>query len=147
MNEHTLKVLEYPNLLEQIQSYAMSESGRQLIAKFKPQTTLKRAFQMTDLFKSLLDLRNSETELPEAEFFSPEVILVKLKPKGAILDLLEIHVLRRLLEISERVRKFVTRDGFNDNESFQKLSAGLYNYSETLEYFDTLFDDKGDVKD
>lgn len=147
MNEHTLKVLEYPNLLEQIQSYAMSESGRQLIAKFKPQTTVKRAFQMTDLFKSLLDLRNSETELPEAEFFSPEVILVKLKPKGAILDLLEIHVLRRLLEISERVRKFVTRDGFNDNESFQKLSAGLYNYSETLEYFDTLFDDKGDVKD
>ena len=147
MNDHTLTVLEFPQLLKQIQGYAMSESGKDLIAKFKPQTVQKRAFQMTELYKEVLKLRNSDVELPEAEFFSPEVILVKLAPEGAILDLLEIHVLARLMKISDSVRKFLTRDNFNNILPFQKLSAGLYNYSGILKSFETVFDEKGDIKD
>ena len=147
MNEHTLKVLEFPQLLEQIQGYALSDSAQDLIAKFKPQPTVKRAFQMTELYKSLLNLRNENIDLPEAEFFSPEVILVKLAPEGAILDLLEIHVLAKLMKISDEVRKFLTRDSFSENKSFQKLAFGLYNYSEVLKHFDTLFDEAGDIKD
>jgi len=147
MNDHTLKVLEFPQLLKQIQGFAMSDSGKDLIAKFKPQTVQKRAFQMTDLYKSILKLRNSEVELPEAEFFSPEVILVKLAPEGAILELLEIHVLARLMKTSDTVRKFLTRDNFNDIEPFNKLSAGLYNYTDILKSFELIFDEKGDIKD
>ena len=147
MNDHTLKVLEFPQLLKQIQGFAMSESGKDLIAKFKPQTLQKRAFQMTDLYKAMQKLRNSELELPEAEFYSPEVILVKLAPEGATLELLEIHVLARLMKISDSVRKFLTRDNFNGIEAFQKLAAGLYNYTDILETFENIFDEKGDIKD
>ena len=147
MNDHTLKVLEFPQLLKQIQGFAMSESGKDLIAKFKPQTVQRRAFQMTELYKAVLKLRNSEVDLPEAEFFSPEVILVKLAPEGASLELLEIHVLARLMKISDTVRKFLSRDNFSNIDPFQKLAAGLFNYTEILESFDKVFDEKGDIKD
>ncbi|MCM8540280.1 MAG: hypothetical protein NE328_08395, partial [Lentisphaeraceae bacterium] len=147
MNDHTLKVLEFPKLLEQIQGYALSDSGKALIAKFKPQVKPHLAFQMTDLYKSLLTLRLDNIELPEAEFFSPEVIMVKLAPEGAVLDLLEIHVLSRLMKTSDNVRRFLTRENFSGNKAFQKLSFGLYNYTDILGEFELLFDEKGDIKD
>lgn len=147
MNDHTLKVLEFPQLLKQIQAFALSDSGKDLIAKFKPQVKPRQAFQMRDLYKSLVKLRLENIELPDAEFFSPEVIMVKLAPEGAILDLLEIHVIAKLMKTSDSIRKFLTRESFKENKAFQKLAFGLYNYTELLTGFDALFDEKGDIKD
>ena len=147
MNNHTFNVLEYSQFLSVLQQYAKSEPGKLRIAKLKPQTLQKKAFSMQELYESMVKVRESHDELPEADFYSPEPVLKKMAPEGSILDELEIHVLARLMKIATSVRKFINRDVFKENQPFQKMCIGLGNFDETLEEFEELFDDKGYVRD
>ena len=147
MNNHTLQVLEFNELNTLIQKYACSDSGRQRLAKIRPMSSPKRAFQMTPLFKSMLTLRNENEKLPEADFYSPETILIALAPEKAQIDSLEIHVLARLMKISDNVKRFLSRDSFSQDKALGKLAAGLADFKDILLQLSELFDENGDIKD
>ncbi|MCM8531200.1 MAG: hypothetical protein NE330_08585, partial [Lentisphaeraceae bacterium] len=98
MNTHTLNVLEYDLFLDIIKEYAKSEPGRERIARLRPQSSFKKAFSMQSLYEAMVKVRESHYELPEADFYTPKPVLVKMAPEGAILEELEIHVLARLMK-------------------------------------------------
>ncbi|NQZ59021.1 MAG: hypothetical protein HRT88_16335, partial [Lentisphaeraceae bacterium] len=125
MNQHTINVLEFPKLIKIIQTYAHSEPGRLRLGKFLPQTDVKRAFRMTPLFKAFMEMRQKSEEFPKADFHSPSLLIKKMAPLGSHLDTLEIHVIVRLLRISDKVARFVTRDSFKDFEALAPLKDGL----------------------
>jgi DNA mismatch repair protein MutS2 len=147
MNEHTLKVLEFHELINIIQGYAKSDPGRGRLAKLRPAGDSTKAFRMTPLFQSLVNLRNKNEELPEADFYSPESILLKLAPNGAVIDLLEVHVLARLMKVTDKVKRFLSRDTFKNDPPIKKMADGLSDFKSLLLAFSKLFNEKGDIRE
>ncbi len=147
MNDHTLRTLEYHQLLDLIASYAATEPARERLRGLRPAARQLDAMKERDLYEAFVILRDTGITVRRVEFDSPEEALQRVIPHGAILDSEHFLILRRLLQEAEAVR------GFLRNESCSR-QAVLVGFAEATpddppfrERLDRTFDDKGNVQD
>ncbi len=107
MSEHALSVLEYSRLLELIADYVQSSSGRQIIMKTRPRTSLVEVQARRDLYADLLALQESPHCLPGLQAEDLNEILLRVAPEDAVLSGEELRSCGSQLESVTEVSAFL----------------------------------------
>jgi DNA mismatch repair protein MutS2 len=125
MNEHSLRVLEFDRFLELLCGYAASEPGRARLRALRPRVRAADTAEAQRLYADGLRLRAADVPLPAARFESPERLLARAAPEGAVLDAEEFVELRRLMESAQGVRVALGHERCAPAPDLQQLGAAL----------------------
>ena len=141
-DRHAYRVLEVPQTLEQIANYAASESGRVRLAALADSAT---APQRT-LVQECMGLLSKNISLPVAAFQSLREILTSARREGVILSADEFEILRRVLELVERLKTFARRRELH-SKAIRSCMDRMDPCDELVAKIDQVFDRKGEIMD
>ena len=102
---HTLKVLDFPNLLDIVAEQAHSPPGKEKVSELTPSSQASRIIQgLKEVEEFLLAEEKGEaTNLQELEDITP--LLEKIRPYGTALSPKELLRIKNLLSLSDRIKK------------------------------------------
>ncbi len=109
MNEHTLRILDFHLIREEVLSYAWSEDGRRRIQSegfFTERNELAGFRKLVDEFHQLFD---REQELPEFSFPDIEEIMRVAEKPGSQLEGIEIAQILRYLQSSRTLKTILVK--------------------------------------
>jgi len=132
MNQTTLQLLEFPKILEEIKTFALTETARQLLDQLKPSVNerqIQNWMDETTEARTMLGV-NSSVPLPIMENI-PE-IMAKLG-KGFVLAPQELESCGKLLEGVKRMVKYM--------EAMQTVAPRLASYAHSMFALDDLYDE------
>ncbi len=125
MNSHAITILDLPRLLELVAQYAHTRLGQDLIGKLKPDRRLENITRRHGLYRDLMGLYQSGTDLPSAEFASVSALLRMLEPAGAVAAGDDLVTCCRLLEVCSQVKRFLAGDACLEATALQKLASQM----------------------
>lgn len=125
MNEHTLILLEFDRLLDNIAAQAQSAGGVALLKALKPSAVPERITQRRNLYQDLIAMRNTPLELPSLHIGDIKDLLHQLAPEGAVLEGVELLACREVLDVTADLRDFAATDGCTPYTVFRKMCAPL----------------------
>lgn len=106
MNQHTLNLLEFPKIIEEIKKYAISELGIQLIDKIKPSNDIDRIKNQLAEITEACKILDSTASVPLQKLAGIDIILEKLS-KQIVLNPYELEAIATLLKSTKRLKNFM----------------------------------------
>lgn len=123
MDRHTLELLEYGKIREELASYCFSEDGAACVEEqpflFEEEEILRFTGMVHD-FQRLID---SGKTFPRVHASSCMEILKKLAKEGSVLEASEFTVLRSMLNASRAVKRFLLSGGRASDEEESAAEA------------------------
>jgi DNA mismatch repair protein MutS2 len=125
MNAHTLAVLEFDVLLQDIAEQAQSAAGAAIIRSTRPQSCLQEIQRRRGLYADMIALRGSALELPSLRCDDLSEIFRKLAPQSAVIDGEELLACRSLLDGSAELHGFAAHKECLPYEDFRRSAAAI----------------------
>lgn len=145
MNEKTLKVLEWQNIVEALKTFAVTAKGKLRCEKMQFYTDfdkIRSELSLTSETKWFLDmLLNPSFE----DIFDIEEY-VKFTRMHKILSSQELFEIGKTLRASRNLASFITRNS-RQTPTLEKLASKLFFNKETEEYILSKFTPSGDIKE
>ncbi|MBR0459186.1 MAG: hypothetical protein IJJ26_08100, partial [Victivallales bacterium] len=125
MNEHTLAVLQFGELIESIAGSAQSENGAELIRSLRPSAAPAIINERRALWSDLIAIRNRPMDFPPMHVENLDALLRQVAPVGAILDGSDLVSVRTMLEAVARVQQFLLKRECQEYGRLQAVAAPL----------------------
>ncbi len=125
MTPHTLTVLEFSTLLQQIADNAQSGPGAARILDIRPMTELEAIRSRRGLYHDMMQLRETALDVPSLHAEDLGEILRMAAPEGAIIGGEELLACRSQLDVAAEVAAFLQQKGCEVYENLQKAAAPL----------------------
>ncbi|MBQ6474106.1 MAG: endonuclease MutS2 [Victivallales bacterium] len=125
MNQHTLTVLQFTELLEAIAGCAQSEQGAALVRSLQPSGEPLQFNRRRGLYTDLIAIRNKPMEFPGLHVESLAAELRQVTPEGAILDGTALVAIRATLDTVDRIRQFIQKRECQNYTNLQAITAPL----------------------
>jgi DNA mismatch repair protein MutS2 len=123
MDQHALNVLEFGALLDTVGGYTQTSRGRAVILAIRPVNRATDDLPRTDLYADVLAVLDTGAALPGVFYDDPEAPLLRLAPKGAVLDGLELVLVRGLLDAAAEVWRFLHGESCLGRPALRALAA------------------------
>ncbi len=111
MDEHTLRVLEFDRILEELADLCLSPQGARLLRGERIETDGERVAERLALSSRLRALLQSGIPVPDTDFPDIAEPMATLAKEGASLDGEELAAIGRTILSSLKLRRFVLRGG------------------------------------
>lgn len=147
MLEHALRVLELPELLTVVASYADSAPGKARVRAIRPCENRGAAVQVQRLYGDVLRLLEAGCALPRLTLDDITDTLDRLAPAGAVVDGDELVACRRLLDAVRTVSAVRERDDFEIGDSLAACIDLLHPCSELREELHRALEPDGALTD
>ena len=131
MDKHTLELIEFDKITEELSSYCFSEEASDVIQRqdfFYDAGKLSAYLDLVDDFEYLL---SKKTESISAFCPSTRKILEKLGKEGTVLDEEELSSIRKQLISGRMVKQFITGAG-DEGETIIHREADLYQRADAV---------------
>ncbi|MCX7788782.1 MAG: endonuclease MutS2 [Spirochaetes bacterium] len=143
MNEHTLRILEFHRIIEEIKSYAWSEDGRRRIQSEGFFTVREELEEFRNLVNEFHTLYEREQEFPTLSFPDIEVIMRVAEKPGAQLEGIEIAQVIQYLRASRMLKTLLSKQaGFLKSEG-----EDLPDLEDLIKYIARYLDPDGNLKE
>jgi DNA mismatch repair protein MutS2 len=106
----TCALLEYPQIMESVASYALSEEAASLVRESAPSYEPENAEKTKRLVSALFTRIKSADDEPRSWLPSVGFLLPKIGTQGAVLDLDEALAIGLFIERGEELRKWAIKD-------------------------------------
>jgi DNA mismatch repair protein MutS2 len=106
MDEHSLRILEWPALLEALSRETLSLLGQEKALQLTPAADIKRVKEYCSQTKALWDLRLKKGSLPLGGIKDLRPILRRARIRGALLSPQELLEVAQTLVVARRVKAF-----------------------------------------
>ncbi|HZE21624.1 MAG TPA: hypothetical protein VE082_06195, partial [Desulfobaccales bacterium] len=111
MPEPTLTALEFPELLRVVQSYAVSELGRNFLGALRPRLELHQIQPLFQQVQELRELQYREGPFPIADFPPLAAWLRKATVRGSLLPANAFNDILQVLRLAGRLRHYIGLGG------------------------------------
>lgn len=123
MNAVTMQVLEFNKVLEQIESYALSEAARNRIRNLQPSTNLDQIQIWMEETSQARKMVDANASVPLAAMETIEEVMNKLG-KAVVLSPDELKEIEALLEAVKKMRRYMN--------TMEYVAAGLSAYAASM---------------
>ncbi len=144
MDRQTRRLLGFERVLELVQEYAQSSSGRELLAELAPsadQGWLEERFELISECGRFLD---ESSRIRMSELQDPRPILLKLRETGSVLDAEQFQMLLEVLKAGREMLKAFRAGGW---PLLQALTASAGTCRQEIEAIERTFDRNGEIRD
>ncbi len=143
MNEHTLRILDFQLITEEVKSYAWSEDGRRRIQSENFFTTRKELEEFRILVEEFHQLYEREQELPAFSFPEIEEIMRVAEKPGSQLEGIEIAQVLRYLRSAGTLKSLLLKQGGILKEEGEDLP----DLGDLIKYVSRFLDPDGNLKE
>ncbi len=144
MDKHTLRVLEFPKILQMIASYAYTEPGKALVLSLRPLLSEEKIQKRQSLIRELRIFLSQGESLGIEPFESMQGLFNMLRPEDATLEPLQLRKLLPLLysalTIKQRIRE-------TDLLNIKELSERLHSHKELIREIERAIAPDGSIND
>lgn len=122
MDQHTLELLEFGKIIEELASYCFSEDGQGLLRQqpfLFEEAEIRRFTSMVDDFEGLI---SSGKQFPDVAAPSCAEVQKKLAKEGTVLEASEFSVIRSLLQTSREVKGYLLSEYPEQGTAAETLS-------------------------
>ncbi len=144
MDKHTLRVLEFPKILQMIASYAYTEPGKALVLSLRPLLSEEEIQKRQSLIRELRIFLSQGESLGIEPFESMQGLFNMLRPDDATLEPLQLRKLLPLLysalTIKQRIRE-------TDLLNIKELSERLHSHKELIREIERAIAPDGSIND
>lgn len=152
MKEHTLKVLEFKKIIDQLTSYASSLAGKEIVASLQPVTDRQ---YIEERLKEVSEARRMLDEKLTVPFGGIRHIgeIMLRADKGVVLNGQELLDVSSTLYAARKLKKFFSeveemwRLGTNPYQRILLLSKGISSFKATEDAINQAIDHSGEVVD
>ncbi len=123
--EHSLQVLGYFQLLEEIGEHAQSAGGRRRVLALRPRYVLEEIQARRGLYEDLMKLEESACGLPFLGAEELGTVLLRVQPSDAILDGGELRLCLSHLQVAWEVENFLQESQVQGLSSLQECARDL----------------------
>ena len=127
MNSKILKTLEYDKIRQQIAEYTVTENGKKLVERMKPQSDYDRIDELLDETQDGADILRLKGGIPMPKLLDIRMQLKRLEI-GATLNGKELAMIAKVLRATNAVKAFF-RELLDDEVVLQRL----YDLNDQLE--------------
>ena len=147
MNQKTLKILEFKQIVEQLADLTTTYNGRLLAEKLTPLFEQSQIENSWELIEELKTLSGSHLQIPMDSLGNFKEIFDRLKI-DAQLSTSELFQIKKLLNVDNKlVIFFESLDSDNFSPQLVKLVNRLADSKKLNQQINTLIDDRGQIKD
>jgi len=146
VDEHTLKVLEWPAIQEMLAAEAESPVGRELARGVRPLQTLEEARGVSDQIGEFRVLLSKETVLPFDRLFDIRESVRRSRPEGAVLAPIDLVRIAASLEAAASIRLIIARSR-DVCPRLHDIASRLDGQPELVGKIRAAIEDTGEVKD
>ncbi|WDE98353.1 endonuclease MutS2 [Lentisphaera profundi] len=144
MNQHSQKILEFPDLLNWIASYARSTSGKMSISRLQPSSAkVPRRQQLYKDFDAVTQL--IPEGIPCSNFSLPD--LKRLNAEDSWIEPDEIIEVRSFIHYSAQMYSCFNKESLKAFDSIRELHERILPFRELRDEFNKIFDAKDHIKD
>jgi DNA mismatch repair protein MutS2 len=144
MDQETLTLLEFPQLLHIVQSFAHSSMGKEEVGRIRPAIPRDELKQRIARVEEAIRLSSSATRLDFRELEDPDETLAHLSVQGEILEPKELLLLLDLLKRMESVRTVLTPD---EAPELSQLIADFPSLQSQIRDIDRVIDPSGEIRE
>ncbi|NLW92739.1 MAG: hypothetical protein GXY34_14220 [Syntrophomonadaceae bacterium] len=123
MNEYSIKIMEYPKIIEEIKSYALGETARERLDKLRPSSDIEVIQIWMNETSEAVAMLNANSSVPLAAMEGMEAVVIKAG-KGITLTPDELTSCQNLLEAGRRIKRYM--------ESMQYLAPTIHAYARSM---------------
>lgn len=152
MKEHTVKVLEYKKIIEQLTSYASSMAGKELVANLEPSTDWKHIEERLKETSEARRMLDEKLNIPFGGIRDIREIMLRAE-KGMVLSGQELLDVSSTLFAGRRLKKFflevedMWRLGANPYHRILLLAKHINTFQPTEDVINNSIDNSGEVLD
>jgi DNA mismatch repair protein MutS2 len=146
IDDHTLQVLEFRKVLEQIAGYAASSLGCEVVTSLAPVAEISLIRERLQRITECQSALAFDDPIPVGGIHDIRAILERCRPVGAIVLPAEMRVVRETLTATEAIKRYFERR-CERYPSLFRLTSGLGVYRDVEEAIDRAVDEAGEVKD
>lgn len=146
MRQHDLDALEFPALLERLSGFARSPAGVRACRALRPSTEPSEVERRLEETEECLRLLEREGTLPPTDVPDLESVLARASHGGFVLDGRSLVDVRKLLEITARLRSFLRARAPRDGVLVHRADR-LHPLPELREVLERSLDEEGAVRD
>jgi DNA mismatch repair protein MutS2 len=111
MDRHTLELLEFPRVLEALQSGCLSDLGRERLAEEEISCDLAEVSERLELVRAFRKVLESGHPFPQLDLPDVRSLRPKLFKRGVVLEIDELFHLGRLLVSASRLKRHLVAAG------------------------------------
>ncbi len=145
MNEHTIRLLQFDRIREELCSYAFTENARDAIRNqgfFADLAELQANLSLAVSYRRCLVRID---ELPGLTFPEIRTFLPRLEKEGTVLESTELRALSRYVASALQLKRVIIDT--NDDPVLESLAAGMPDLRAICGKIDRLIDDQGELKE
>lgn len=144
MNEHTLKLLSFSHILEELKNYCHSSEAQRILDKREIHTTREAIEYNLDLAVDLRKLLETGKHLPALNLPDLRSFVFRLKKQGSVLDPYELAALAQFIHSSNALKRFLLKEA---HESLREIAEAIPDLEDVRREISRIIDPLGNLID
>jgi DNA mismatch repair protein MutS2 len=145
LDDHTLELLEWNVILDEIASSCFSETGGRLVYEQEILTEPAEVSKLLNLSLTARRLLESGATFPHVDFPDIDPFFTPLAKQGAVLDAEELARVGRFAGSAGRLKSYILE--YAETDELRSLAEGIPNLDPLSRRISRLIDDDGSVKE